>query len=100
MTPPHASQPMLLKEGYVVTINVREGDVWKICMSYWSLQIKAPATPRNLPLSILSAFGTTTRARHCARVEMPAQFKGLHLTQKAGGGGENLAQRPRGSRRD
>ena len=32
----HASQPMLLKEGYVVTINVREGDVWKICMSYWS----------------------------------------------------------------
>jgi uncharacterized protein (TIGR02246 family) len=32
----HTSQPMLLKEGYVVTINVREGDAWKICMSYWS----------------------------------------------------------------
>ena len=32
----HASQPMLLKEGYVVTINVREGDAWKICMSYWN----------------------------------------------------------------
>ena len=26
----HASQPMLLKEGYVVTISVREGDTWKI----------------------------------------------------------------------
>jgi hypothetical protein len=32
----HASQPMLLKEGYVVTINVREGDTWKIRMLYWS----------------------------------------------------------------
>ncbi len=32
----HASQPMLLKEGYVVTINVREGDAWKIGMLYWS----------------------------------------------------------------
>jgi hypothetical protein len=31
----HASQPML-KEGYVVTINVRERDAWKICMLYWS----------------------------------------------------------------
>ena len=32
----HASQPMLSKEGYVVTINVREGDSWKIRMLYWS----------------------------------------------------------------
>jgi uncharacterized protein (TIGR02246 family) len=32
----HASQPMLLKEGYVVTISVREGDTWKIGMRYWS----------------------------------------------------------------
>ena len=32
----HASQPMLLKEGYVVTVNVREGDDWKIGMLYWS----------------------------------------------------------------
>jgi uncharacterized protein (TIGR02246 family) len=32
----HASQPALLKEGYVVTINVREGDTWKIGMLYWS----------------------------------------------------------------
>ena len=28
----HASQPMLLKEGYFVTVNVREGDDWKIGM--------------------------------------------------------------------
>ena len=28
----HASQPMHLKEGYVVTVNVREGDDWKIGM--------------------------------------------------------------------
>jgi uncharacterized protein (TIGR02246 family) len=32
----HASQPMLVKEGYVVTINVREGNAWKIGMLYWS----------------------------------------------------------------
>ena len=32
----HASQPMLPKEGYLVTINVREGDSWKIGMLYWS----------------------------------------------------------------
>ena len=32
----HASQPMLQKEGYVVTVNVREGDDWKIGMLYWS----------------------------------------------------------------
>jgi uncharacterized protein (TIGR02246 family) len=32
----HTSQPMLLKEGYVVTINIREGDAWKIGMLYWS----------------------------------------------------------------
>ena len=32
----HASQPMLLKEGYVVTINVREADNWKIGMLFWS----------------------------------------------------------------
>jgi hypothetical protein len=32
----HASQPPMLKEGYVVTINVREGDSWKIRMLYWS----------------------------------------------------------------
>ena len=32
----HTSQPMLLKEGYVVTINVREKDAWKIGMLYWS----------------------------------------------------------------
>ena len=32
----HASQPMLLKEGYVITVNVREGDDWKIGMLYWS----------------------------------------------------------------
>ena len=32
----HTSQPMLLKEGYVVTISVREGDTWKIRMLYWS----------------------------------------------------------------
>jgi hypothetical protein len=31
----HPTQPMLLKEGYVVTMNVREGDGWKIRMSYW-----------------------------------------------------------------
>jgi uncharacterized protein (TIGR02246 family) len=31
----HASEPMLLKEGYVVTINVREGNAWKICNLYW-----------------------------------------------------------------
>ena len=27
---------MLLKEGYVVTVNVRERDGWKIGMRYWS----------------------------------------------------------------
>ena len=32
----HASQPVLLKEGYVVTVNVRERDGWKIGMRYWS----------------------------------------------------------------
>jgi uncharacterized protein (TIGR02246 family) len=32
----HASQPMLLKEGYVVTVNVHEGDDWKVGMLYWS----------------------------------------------------------------
>jgi hypothetical protein len=32
----HASQPILLQEGYVVTINVRERDAWKIRMLYWS----------------------------------------------------------------
>jgi uncharacterized protein (TIGR02246 family) len=31
-----ASQPMLLSEGYMVTVNVREGDVWKIEMLYSS----------------------------------------------------------------
>ena len=30
------SQPMLLREGYIVTVNVREGDVWKIEMLYSS----------------------------------------------------------------
>ena len=32
----HSTQPMLLKEGYVVTTNVREGDSWKISMYYWT----------------------------------------------------------------
>ena len=31
-----ASQPTLLSEGYMVTVNVREGDVWKIEMLYSS----------------------------------------------------------------
>jgi uncharacterized protein (TIGR02246 family) len=31
-----ASQPMLLSEGYMVTVNVHEGDVWKIEMLYSS----------------------------------------------------------------
>ena len=31
-----ASQPMLLSEGYMVTVNVRQGDVWKIEMLYSS----------------------------------------------------------------
>ena len=31
-----ASQPMLISEGYLVTVNVREGDVWKIEMLYSS----------------------------------------------------------------
>jgi len=31
-----ASQPMRLSEGYIVTVNVREGDVWKIEMLYSS----------------------------------------------------------------
>jgi uncharacterized protein (TIGR02246 family) len=30
------SQPMLLREGYIVTVNVREEDVWKIEMLYSS----------------------------------------------------------------
>jgi ketosteroid isomerase-like protein len=32
----HTSQSMRLSEGYIVTINVREGDAWKIQMLYWS----------------------------------------------------------------
>jgi uncharacterized protein (TIGR02246 family) len=31
-----ASQPMRLSEGYIVTVNVREGDIWKIEMLYSS----------------------------------------------------------------
>jgi hypothetical protein len=32
----HSTQPMLLKEGYVVTTNVRDGDSWRISMYYWT----------------------------------------------------------------
>jgi uncharacterized protein (TIGR02246 family) len=32
----HTSQPMRLNEGYIVTINVREGDAWKIQMLFWN----------------------------------------------------------------